>query len=191
MEEKQRGKGHRIVLMPSPFQGHITPLLQLADILYSKGFSITIVHTLFNSPDSSSYPHFTFHPLPGVLSDTEASTGDAVHLTDLINIRCIQPLKECLSLLLSHDKDNKDSVACFIVDAALYSTQAVCEKFRLPRLVLRTGGASSFLVFASFRLLRERGYFPVQGWLVLSTFLYFALNFHNLTLLLIYFLFKV
>ncbi|KAG4923334.1 hypothetical protein JHK87_048874 [Glycine soja] len=36
----------------------------------------------------------------------------------------------------------------------------------LLRLVLRTGGASSFLVFASFPLLREKGYLPVQEPLV-------------------------
>ncbi|CAJ2643950.1 unnamed protein product [Trifolium pratense] len=162
-EEKQRGKGNRIILMPSPFQGHITPLLQLANILYSKGFSITIVHTVFNSPDPSSYPHFSFLPLHGALSETEASKVDAVHLTEVINVRCVQPLKECLTLLLSHDKVKEDGcVSCFIVDAALYFTQGVCDEVGVPRIVLRTGGASSFLVFASFPLLREKGYFPVQ-----------------------------
>jgi hypothetical protein len=163
-EEKQRGKGNRIILMPSPFQGHITPLLQLSNILYSKGFSITIVHTVFNSPDPSSYPHFTFLPLHGALSETEASKVDAVHLTEVINVRCVQPFKECLTMLLSHDKVKEDgSVSCFIADAALYFTQGVCDEVGVPRIVLRTGGASSFLVFASFPLLREKGYFPVQG----------------------------
>nr|QDM38909.1 UDP-glycosyltransferase UGT76J3 [Glycyrrhiza uralensis] len=162
MEEKQRGKGHRLVLMPSPFQGHITPLLQLADILYSKGgFSITIVHTVFNSPNTSSFPHFTFHALPGALSDTEASTVDAVHLTDIINTRCASPLREYLAVLLSQG-DKEDPVACFIADGVLHFTQSVCDEFQLPRFVLRTGGASPFLVFASFPLLRQRGYLPVQ-----------------------------
>ncbi|XP_027335858.1 UDP-glycosyltransferase 76F1-like [Abrus precatorius] len=157
MEQTQRGKGHTLVLMPSPLQGHITPLLHLADILYSKGFSITVVHTIFNSPDPSSYPHFTFHPIADSLSQTETSKFDAVHLTDLINIRCQQPLKEWLATLLSQSR-----VACFISDAALHFTQAVCDHFQLPRLILRTGGASSFLVFASFPLLKEKGYLPVQ-----------------------------
>lgn len=158
-QQKQIAKGHKIILMPSPFQGHITPLLQLATILHSKGFSITIVHTLFNSPNPSSYPHFTFHPLHGALSDTEASKVDAVHLTEVINVRCVQPLKECLTMLL--DKED-DGFCCFVADAALYFTQGVCDEFGIPRIVLRTGGASSFLVFASFPLLKEKGYFPVQ-----------------------------
>ncbi|KAE9598762.1 hypothetical protein Lal_00022662 [Lupinus albus] len=161
--EKQRGKGHRLLLMPSPLQGHITPLLQLAQILFSNGFSITIIHTFFNSPNSSTYPHFSFHPINDFLSDAEASTSDPIHLTDLINTRCKQPLQESLSTLLSHNHDDdEDSIACFISDAALHFTQDVCDGFNLPRLVLRTGGASSFVVFASFPLLRQKGYLPVQ-----------------------------
>ena len=172
-EEKQRGKGHRLLLMPSPLQGHITPFLHLGDILFSKGFSITILHTIFNSPNPSSYPHFTFHAIPDGLSETEASTLDAVLLTDLINIRCKHPLKEWLaSSVLSH----QESVSCFISDAALHFTQPVCDELKLPRLVLRTGGASSFLVFASFPLLRDKGYLPVQGFVLINFFSYTLLS---------------
>ena len=181
--EKSTGKGHRLLLMPSPFQGHITPLLQLADILYSKGFSITIIHTTFNSPDPSTYPHFTFHAIPDGLSEAEASTTDSIRLTHLINIRCINPLKECLAALLSCDDDacrSKEPIACFIADAALHCTQPVCDGFKLPRLVLRTGGASSFVVFASLPLLREKSYLSIQGVLLfLIIFIPFSSNMVN------------
>ncbi|KAK7305820.1 hypothetical protein VNO77_43732 [Canavalia gladiata] len=153
MEEKVRGKEKRLVVMTSPLQGHMTPSLHLADILYSKGFSITIVHTIFNSPDSSAYPHFTFHAIPDSLTHTEISTKDPVHITNLINIRCEHPLKEWLA---------HQSVVCFISDASLHFTQSVCDHFHLPHLVLRTGSASSFIVFASFPLLRQNGYLPIQ-----------------------------
>ncbi|XP_057737517.1 UDP-glycosyltransferase 76F1-like [Arachis stenosperma] len=157
--EKVTGKGHRLLLMPSPFQGHITPLLHLGDILYSKGFSITIVHTSFNSPDPSTHPHFTFLPIHESLSESEASSIDSLHLVDLINVRIVQPLKECLDKLM---RSKEETVSCFIADAVLHSTQSVCDGFKLRRLVLRTGGATSFVVFASIPLLRENGYFPVQ-----------------------------
>jgi len=179
MEEEK--KQHRLLLMASPLQGHMTPLLHLAHILFSKGFSITILHTLFNSPDPNSYPHFSFHAIPDGLSQAEASTLDAVHLTDLINIRCEHPLKECLSSLLSN---SPQPVPCFISDAALHFTQPVCDEFKLPRFVLRTGGASSFLVFASFPLLREKGYLPVQG----SLLLLFSYPFYQTPLVLSLFL---
>ncbi|MED6181767.1 hypothetical protein PIB30_022367 [Stylosanthes scabra] len=157
--EKESGKGHKVLLMPSPFQGHITPLLQLGDILYSKGFSITIIHTSFNSPDPSTHPHFTFLPIHESLSQSEASSMDSLRLVDLINSRIKQPLKECLAKLML---SKEDTISCFIADATLHSTQSVCDGFELPRLVLRTGGAASFAVFASIPLLREKGYFPVQ-----------------------------
>ncbi|TKY47494.1 UDP-glycosyltransferase 76F1 [Spatholobus suberectus] len=159
MEENWRGKGHRLLLMPSPLQGHITPFLHLGDILYSKGFSITIVHTIYNSPDPSSYPHLAFHAIPDGLSETEATTLDAVTITDLINIRCAHPLKEWLAEELSR---SQQPVPCFIADVSLHFIKPVCDELKLPRLVLRTGGASSFLVFASFPLLKEKGYLPVQ-----------------------------
>ncbi|TKY59605.1 UDP-glycosyltransferase 76F1 [Spatholobus suberectus] len=57
---------------------------------------------------------------------------------------------------------SQEPVSYFIVDAALHLSQLVCDELKLPRLMLRTGGASSFLIFASFCLLREKGYLPVQ-----------------------------
>nr|XP_048325483.1 UDP-glycosyltransferase 76B1-like [Ziziphus jujuba var. spinosa] len=82
-------------------------MLQLANILYSKGFSISIIHTSFNSPNPSNYPHFTFHSICEGLAE-------------------------------------------------------IAESLKLLRVVLRTGSASSFLAFAAFPLLRERGYLPIQ-----------------------------
>jgi hypothetical protein len=58
-----------------------------------------------------------------------------------------------------------------ISDAVFYFTQAVADSLKLPRIVLRTSGVSSFVVFAAFPLLRERGYLPIQGTYVLPSHL--------------------
>jgi len=52
----------RIVLVPIPAQGHVTPLMQLGKVLNSKGFSITVVEGHFNQVSSSSqhFPGFQF-----------------------------------------------------------------------------------------------------------------------------------
>ncbi|EEF31968.1 UDP-glycosyltransferase 76F1 [Ricinus communis] len=152
--------GKRLVLFPLPLQGHINPMLQLANILHSKGFSITIIHTNFNSPDPSKYPHFTFHFLQENLTETESSTTDVLDLLSLLNIKCIAPFRNCLSSLLSDV--SQEAVACLISDAIFHFTQAVANSLKLPRIVLRTGGASSFVVFAAFPFLREKGYLPIQ-----------------------------
>ncbi|KAJ1422306.1 UDP-glucuronosyl/UDP-glucosyltransferase [Sesbania bispinosa] len=42
-----------------------------------------------------------------------------------------------------------------------YFTQDVANTFQLPRIVLRTSGVSSYVAFAAFPLLREKGYIPL------------------------------
>lgn len=155
-----RRKGRRLVLFPIPFQGHINPMLQLADILHSKGFSITIVHTSFNSPNPSNYPNFTFHSVTDGLSESEASMADIVALVKLLNTRCVAPFRDCLIKLLADVSE--EPISCLISDALFYFSQAVADSLKLPRIVLRTGGVSSFVVFAAFPLLMEKGYLPIQ-----------------------------
>ncbi|KAL2525795.1 UDP-glycosyltransferase 76F1 [Abeliophyllum distichum] len=156
----QERLGRQLILFPLPLQGHISPMLQLANILYSKGFSITIVHTKFNSPNPTNYPHFTFYPISDGLSESESSPNDIISLLSLLNQNCIVPFQEALAQLLA-DKSG-DPIACLISDAILHFTSAVAKSFNLPRIVLRTGGVSSFLAFAAFPLLLEKGYIPTQ-----------------------------
>ncbi|KAK1571140.1 hypothetical protein Q3G72_012433 [Acer saccharum] len=137
-------------------------MLQLANILHSHGFSITIIHTNFNSPNPSNHPHFTFHFISENLSETElrTSSDNLLALVALLNTRCVEAFHDCLDRLMNQQEE--EPVACLISDAILPFTQAVADKLKLPRIVLRTGGASSFVVFAAFPLLRERGYLPIQ-----------------------------
>lgn len=155
--------GRRLIFFPLPLQGHINPMLQLANILHSRGFSITIVHIKLNSPNPANFPHFTFYPIHDGLSqsDDEASKADLMSLLSMLNAKCIEPFKEALSELLADSTG--DPVACLICDAILHFTTSVCKSLKLPRIVLRTGGVCSFLAFAAFPLLLEKGYLPVQG----------------------------
>ncbi|XP_015868230.2 UDP-glycosyltransferase 76B1 [Ziziphus jujuba] len=153
-------KGRKLVLFPLPCQGHINPMLQLANILYSKGFSISIIHTSFNCPNPSNYPHFTFHSIGEGLSESEASIHDGFAFLSLLNTKYVDPFRECLGRMLCDVSE--EPVACLISDATFYFTQAVAESLKVPRIVLKTESASSFLVFAALPLLRERGYIPIQ-----------------------------
>ncbi|KAK4834862.1 hypothetical protein QYF36_001503 [Acer negundo] len=159
----QRPKKRRLVLFPLPLQGHINPMLQLASILYHKaGFSITIIHTNFNSPNSSNYPHFSFLSIPDGLSETEASTADIIAFCILLNVKCVVPFHDCLAELLGGGGGDDDDVACLITDAVWYFTQAVADSLKLPRIVLRTSNVCSFNAFAAIPLLYEKGCLPMQ-----------------------------
>ncbi|KAF5467375.1 hypothetical protein F2P56_017203 [Juglans regia] len=156
----QQRAGRRVVLFPVPLQGHISPMLQLANILYSRGFSITIIHTCFNSPNYSKHTNFTFHSIPDGLLESEASTADITAVLTLLNANCVTPFRDCLAKLLSDSSE--EPVACVITDAIWHFTQAVADSFKLPRIVLRTSNVSSFLAFGSLLLMQEKGYLPIQ-----------------------------
>ncbi|CAB4270867.1 unnamed protein product [Prunus armeniaca] len=156
----EQSKGRRLIFFPLPLQGHINPMLELASVLHSKGFSITIMHTHLNSLNPSSYPHFTFHSIPDGLSESEASTKDIVLLISLLNVKCVEPFRAALADLLSNV--SKEPVACLIAVLRFHFTQSVAESFKLPRMLLRTGGATSLLVYTQFPLLHEKGYLPKQ-----------------------------
>ncbi|XP_043724484.1 UDP-glycosyltransferase 76C2-like isoform X2 [Telopea speciosissima] len=162
---EQKGKGVRLVLFPCPFQGHINPMLQLASILHSNGFSITIIHTQFNSPNySSNYPQFTFIPIPDGVSDIPAdSISDLLALLSFLNLNCAVPLRDCLLRLLSDDgAQEAERIPCIISDFLMHFTQAVADSLKLPRLVLQTSNNASFPALAAIPLLRLKGYLPIS-----------------------------
>ncbi|KAG5616119.1 hypothetical protein H5410_015943 [Solanum commersonii] len=164
MEEQGR-KGKRVLFFPLPLQGHITPMLQLANILHLNGFSITIIladnfNTTFNTI-RANYPHFTFHTISdGLSEDDKAKTDvDALFLLSLFNEKCAPHFTEALRQLVLEDPN----IVCLISDSILHFTKAVADSLNLHRLVLRTGGVSSCLAYAAIPLLQNKAYFPIQG----------------------------
>ncbi|KAL2248864.1 UDP-glycosyltransferase 76F1-like [Sesamum indicum] len=153
--------GKRLLFFSLPLQGHMTPMLQLADILHSKGFSITFIHTKYNSPNPSNYPHFTFQPISDDLSEAETSGLSVFDLAYLINVKCVAPFRDCLDQLFS-DSPEERPFAGLISDPALHFTREVAKSFQLQRFVLRTSGVGAFRAFSSFPLLQEKGYLPIQ-----------------------------
>ncbi|XP_047976828.1 UDP-glycosyltransferase 76B1 [Salvia hispanica] len=147
----------RLVVFPLPFQGHINPMLQLASILHSRGFLISVIHTRYNSPNPSNYPHFSFHPISDSLSESSYSAPDPVRIIKLINTSCVHPFRHCLEGLVS-----EGDVKCFISDANWYFTHSVATALGLPRIVMRTSSVGAFLAFAALSRLRDEGYLPLS-----------------------------
>ncbi|KAF8018871.1 hypothetical protein BT93_H3688 [Corymbia citriodora subsp. variegata] len=147
----------RLVLVLFPLQGHINPMLQLATILNSRGFSITIAHPQFNSPDPSNHPNFTFLPIPDGLSKSSFAAQD-FHSTMLaIHRNCQEPLRHFIQQMLEQ-KDPQGRVACIIYDAVMHFAQKVASQLNLPSINVRTSAAVSMLAFAAFPRVNEQGY---------------------------------
>ncbi|XVF46608.1 hypothetical protein PTKIN_Ptkin03bG0041300 [Pterospermum kingtungense] len=140
--EKQHKSNH-LVLVMLPFQGHITPMLQLATILHSKGFSITILHPDLNSPDPSNHPQFTFVPIP--YRQTE-SDGDIPSLVLSLNKNCAEPIQQCIEKIL-HQNDLLDHIGGIIYDSIMFCVQSIADDLRLPGINMRTSSAATLLYF--------------------------------------------
>ncbi|XP_028961749.1 UDP-glycosyltransferase 76E4-like [Malus domestica] len=160
----EQSKGRRLILCPLPLQGHINPMLELANILHSKGFSVAIIHTNFNSLNPSTRnPHFSYHSTPVDLTETEASIKDLTVVLSILNAKCVEPFRECLAGLLSDGVHSGNPIASLISDPFFDFTRSVAESFELPTIMLKTGGAASLAVYAAFPLLKEKGYLPISG----------------------------
>ncbi|KAI7749537.1 hypothetical protein M8C21_006279 [Ambrosia artemisiifolia] len=155
----------RIILFPLPFQGHINPMLQLANILHTRGFKITVIHTEYNSPNPSNYPHFTFKPIKdrfSKIADQLPTNPDATYFVKYLNNSCVGPFTDCLAGLLA--EPGEERVACVITDAAFYFTQAVADGMKLPRIVLRTSSLGCTLAYeAIVHYSKTSSYLTKQG----------------------------
>ncbi|XP_022731271.1 UDP-glucose iridoid glucosyltransferase-like [Durio zibethinus] len=148
---KQQKSGH-LVLVMFPFQGHITPMLQLATILHSKGYTITIVHPELNSPTPSNHPEFTFISIPDKLTESEVLDGDAANLMLSLNKNCAIPLQQCMKKIL-HQKDSHDHIihiTAIIYDTLMFCSQTIADDLRLPGINVRTSSAATLLLYALF-----------------------------------------
>ncbi|KAL5822162.1 hypothetical protein ACOSQ3_024044 [Xanthoceras sorbifolium] len=116
-----------VVIIPYPSQGHVTPMMQLAKLLHSKGFHVTFVNTEFNhnrlirskGPDAlKGLPDFRFETIPDGLppSDRDA-TQDVRALCDSTRKNCLVPLVELVGKLNSSAE--VPPVSCMVSDGVM------------------------------------------------------------------------
>ncbi|GJX35293.1 hypothetical protein Tco_0246850 [Tanacetum coccineum] len=153
--------GGRIILFPLPWQGHITPMLQLGNILYNHGFKIIFLQAELNSPSHSNYPHFTFKTIADHVSELKnyvsPTPPDPTFIITYLNENCVDSFTDCLNGLLA--EPNEPPVACLITDAEYYFAQEVADSLKVPRLVTWACTIASVLVYGDLKSFYEHGYF--------------------------------
>ncbi|KAJ0796142.1 putative UDP-glucuronosyl/UDP-glucosyltransferase [Helianthus annuus] len=155
-EERYRCK--HLVLVASPFQGHMTPMLQLGSVLHAKGFSITIVHTKLNSPDPSNHPEFEFLPLFDNFVAIDASTN-FTKFVEVLNENCKLQLQDSLTQKIQEANHKKITI---IYDNTMYSGEEVARNLNVPSIVLRSCSASYMPAFLALPKLHSEGQLPIQ-----------------------------
>ncbi|XP_021652500.2 UDP-glucose iridoid glucosyltransferase isoform X1 [Hevea brasiliensis] len=162
MEKLGKPKANRLVFLTSPFQGHINPMLQLATILHSKGFSITIVHLQFNSPNPSNHPQFTFKPITDNLSESKVLQGDILGTVKALNKNCQVPF-ELYMKQMTEKEDSDDRISCIVYDGLMYFAHTVANNLKLPGIIVRTSAAAGIFNFTVFPHPHQQGYISLLG----------------------------
>ncbi|MFS7903308.1 putative cytokinin 7-beta-glucosyltransferase [Helianthus anomalus] len=162
----------RLVLVASPLQGHMTPMLQLGTYLHSKGFSITIAHPEFNPPDSSNHPDFIFLQLPDNLSGPGNFTS-FLRFLQALNDNCKPHLQEYLVRIINAkiEEYEKESVV-IIYDNLMVFGGSVAVDLDLPSIIMHTSGAAFFPAYKIIPQLHQEGRFPVHGNFYLPKIIY-------------------
>lgn len=170
MGEDAARKPHA-VCVPYPSQGHVTPLMQLAKLVHSRGFHITFVNTEFNhrrlirsaGPDSvRGLVDFRFEAIPDGLppSDLDA-TQDVPALCDSTRKNCLAPFRDLLARLNS--SSDVPPVSCIISDGVMSFAIQAAEELGIPEVQFWTASACSFMGYLHYREFIRRGIFPFKG----------------------------
>ena len=159
------------VCVPFPAQGHVIPIMQLAKLLHSTGFHITVVNTEHNhrrlirshGRDSvKGLPDFRFEAIPDGLppSDHDA-TQEPPALCDSVRKNCLAPFRDLLAKLNSSEEVPK--VSCVISDGVMSFAIEAAEEIGVPEVQFWTASACSFMAYLHYRELVKRGIFPFKG----------------------------
>ncbi|KAM3376135.1 hypothetical protein P3S68_014849 [Capsicum galapagoense] len=150
-----------VVLVPSPFQGHVTPMLQLAYVLRAKGFSIVISHSEVNPPDNSKHPEFVFLKLKDGLSNHDASLLNLFDIIPEMNANYKVLFRDYLMEIMEKP-ELYGQISCIVYDHLMYFTTEVADQLKLPTILLRPSSYGHLEAACAFFQLKKEIIFPCQ-----------------------------
>ncbi|GLT37685.1 hypothetical protein SLA2020_119890 [Shorea laevis] len=162
-KQGEKVRHQRMVIVVYPFHGHISPMIHLATFLHSKGFSITIVHPQFNSPDPSNHPEFTFLAIPDKLLESGVANWDFIGVALTLNRNRAAPLQNCVEQMFLQNPD--ENIVGIIYDTVMFFAQSVADHLKVPGISVRTSAAATILAFSVFPSPHGEGYVSFQDYI--------------------------
>ncbi|KAJ4715063.1 Glycosyltransferase [Melia azedarach] len=159
-----------VVCIPYPAQGHITPMIQLAKLLHSRGFHVTFVNTEFNHKRFirnrgpgflKGLPDFRFETIPDGLppSDRDA-TQDIIELCVSLRRTGLASFLELLGKLNS--SADVPTVTCIVSDGAMGFGAVAARMLGVTDVKLWTASACGFMAYLQYAELLRRGIVPFE-----------------------------
>ncbi|XP_011074246.1 UDP-glycosyltransferase 86A1-like [Sesamum indicum] len=166
------------IVFSYPFQGHITPTLNLATNLASRGFTITYVqlefvhHTISKAHDGVEDVDFFVQARRSGLDMRYTTISDGFPLEFDRNLNFNEHWEGMVrdfpdrvdELVGSITRSDASAAAFFLVADTLYTwPAAIAKKHNLVNVSLWTGAATVFSINSHLNLLRENGHLPCRG----------------------------
>ncbi|XP_011014019.1 PREDICTED: 7-deoxyloganetic acid glucosyltransferase-like isoform X2 [Populus euphratica] len=162
-----------VVFLPFPAQGHVKPMLMLAELLSQAGFEATFInsnhiqHRLEHSINIATmyrrFPKFQFRSVTdGLPSDHPRSSSSIVQL--LISARD-ETRTEFRNLLVNLGQKNGrwEPPTCIIADGIMSFAIDIAEELTIPVITFRTFSACCTWTYFHLTKLIEQGEVPFQG----------------------------
>ncbi|GJN21421.1 hypothetical protein PR202_gb08893 [Eleusine coracana subsp. coracana] len=158
------------VCVPFPAQGHVTPMMKLAKVLYCKGFHVTFVNTEYNhrrlirtrGPGAvAGLPDFRFATIPDGLPESDAdATQDPAALCDSTMRTCLPHLTSLLARL--NGMDGVPPVTCVVADNVMSFSVDAAREIGVPCALFWTASACGYMGYRHFQFLMDEGLAPLQ-----------------------------
>eukprot|EP00253_Pinus_taeda_P026556 PITA_26556 len=165
------GRPHAL-MFPFPAQGHIQAMMQLAKVLYARGFYITFVNTEYiqqrllrsGSIDSvKPRPDFRFETISDGLPAEHVRTSKLPELcrslTDNVPLYFDMLIDKIKHL---QTQGVVPPLTCIVSDGLLSFPQKTARKLGIPRVAFWTHSACGFSTYFFMPLLVDNGYIPLK-----------------------------
>ncbi|XP_010674287.1 7-deoxyloganetic acid glucosyltransferase [Beta vulgaris subsp. vulgaris] len=173
LDHKQSSVTPHVLIFPLPALGHLTPMLQLAELLCIANFKVTFLNTTHNHQRLTQhtdiearfeqYSGFEFKTMPDGLSEDNPRTGQGDVKGLMISaIESLSTSAEPLlrEILLGSSETAK--ITCLIVDGWMSFASDVANEAEVPVIIFRCSSASCNWSYYCIPKLIEAGDLPIK-----------------------------